>query len=175
MRYCQAILVLCLLPVFALTAHAQQPDPAGVATGDKTSVVDAAGNSFAPAAPDPSDPDYANKKKAYDEFQAQLAREPLTAKLADAVGHVRIATNAAWTLNTGYLVLFMQAGFALLTCGLIRKKNAGHLMMLNFAAYVFAFLAYYAVGYAFQWGGVGGTPLAPGNIRGTPTLNSFLI
>ena len=56
MRYCQAILVLCLLPVFALTAHAQQPDPAGVATGDKTSVVDAAGNSFAPAAPDPSDP-----------------------------------------------------------------------------------------------------------------------
>src|SRR5438477_379734 len=113
MRYFPAILVLCLLPVLTPTAQAQQPDPAGVATGDKTSVVDAAGNSFAPAAPDPSDPDYANKKKAYDEFQAQLAREPLTAKLADAVGHVRIATNAAWTLNTGYLVLFMQAGFAL--------------------------------------------------------------
>ena len=29
-----------------------------------------------------------------------------------------------------------------------------HLMMLNFAAYVFAFLAYYAVGYAFQFGAV---------------------
>ena len=28
------------------------------------------------------------------------------------------------------------------------------LMMLNFAAYVFAFLAYYAVGYAFQFGAV---------------------
>ena len=27
-------------------------------------------------------------------------------------------------------------------------------MMLNFAAYVFAFLAYYAVGYAFQFGAV---------------------
>ena len=48
----------------------------------------------------------------------------------------------------------MQAGFALLTCGLVRKKNAGHLMMLNFAAYVFAFLAYYAVGFAFQFGAV---------------------
>ena len=48
----------------------------------------------------------------------------------------------------------MQAGFALLTCGLVRKKNAAHLMMLNFAAYVFAFLAYYAVGYAFQFGAV---------------------
>src|SRR5205085_4839980 len=174
MRYCRAILALCLLPVFFLTAHAQQPDPAGVATGDKTSVVDAAGNSFAPAAPDPSDPDYAHKKKAYDEFQAQLAREPLTAKLADAVGHVRIATNAAWTLNTGYLVLFMQAGFALLTCGLIRKKNAGHLMMLNFAAYVFAMLAYYAVGYAFQFGAVA-INAAPTNLGGIPTLNKFLL
>src|SRR5207237_3458178 len=124
---------------------------------------------------DPKAADYAQKKKAYDEYQAQLAREPLAGKLADAVGHVRIASNFSWTLLTGYLVLFMQAGFALLTCGLVRKKNAGHLMMLNFAAYVFAFLAYYAVGYAFQWGGVGGTSLAPGNIGGTPTLNSFLI
>ena len=75
---------------------------------------------------------------------------------------------------TGYLVLFMQAGFALLTCGLVRKKNAGHLMMLNFAAYVFAFLAYYAVGYAFQWGGVA-INAAPSNIGGTPTLNQFLV
>ena len=95
-------------------------------------------------------------------------------KLADSVGHVRIATNAAWTLNTGYLVLFMQAGFALLTCGLVRRKNAAHLMMLNFAAYVFAFLAYYAVGYAFQFGAVA-VNAAPANLGGTPTLNQFLI
>ena len=95
-------------------------------------------------------------------------------KLADGVGHVKVATNTAWTLNTGYLVLFMQAGFALLTCGLVRKKNAAHLMMLNFAAYVFAFLAYYAVGYAFQFGAVA-INNAPSNIGGTPTLNHFLL
>ena len=68
----------------------------------------------------------------------------------------------------------MQAGFALLTCGLVRKKNAGHLMMLNFAAYVFAFLAYYAVGYAFQFGAVA-VNAAPTNLGGTPTLNHFLL
>ena len=68
----------------------------------------------------------------------------------------------------------MQAGFALLTCGLVRKKNAGHLMMLNFAAYVFAFLAYYAVGYAFQFGAVA-VNAAPGNLGGLPTLNQYLI
>src|SRR6266850_4057410 len=68
----------------------------------------------------------------------------------------------------------MQAGFALLTCGLVRKKNAAHLMMLNFAAYVFAFIAYYAVGYAFQFGAVA-VNAAPGNLGGVPTLNKFLL
>jgi Amt family ammonium transporter len=90
------------------------------------------------------------------------------------VGHVRIATNFSWTLLTEYLVLFMQAGFALLTCGLVRKKNAAHLMMLNSAAYVFAFLAYYVVGYAFQFGAVA-INAAPANLGGTPTLNHFLL
>jgi Amt family ammonium transporter len=152
-----------------------KPDPAGTATGDKTSVVDAAGNPF--VVPEPTDktaPDYAKNKKDFDEYQAQVAKEPLAVKLADSVGHVRVGTNVAWTLNTGYLVLFMQAGFALLTCGLVRKKNAAHLMMLNFAAYVFAFLAYYAVGYAFQFGAVA-INAAPANIGGTPTLNHFLV
>jgi Amt family ammonium transporter len=159
-------------PVFADDA---KPDPAGTATGDKTAVVDAAGNSFVVTEPtDKSAPDYAKSKKDFDEYQAQSSKEPLALKLADNVGHLRIATNFSWTLLTGYLVLFMQAGFALLTCGLVRKKNAGHLMMLNFAAYVFAFLAYYAVGYAFQFGAVA-INAAPVNLGGTPMLNHFLI
>jgi Amt family ammonium transporter len=152
-----------------------KPDPSGVATGDKTTAVDAAGNSFVVSEPtDKTAPDYVTNKKAFDDYQAQAAKEPLALKLADSVGHVRIATNFAWTLNTGYLVLFMQAGFALLTCGLVRKKNAAHLMMLNFAAYVFAFLAYYAVGYAFQFGAVA-INAAPTNLGGIPTLDKFLI
>jgi len=151
------------------------PDPAGIATGDRNSAVDAAGTSFVvPEPADASAPDYAQKAADHSAYQEASGREPLAAKLADSVGHLRIATNTAWTLNTGYLVLFMQAGFALLTCGLVRKKNAAHLMMLNFAAYVFAFLAYYAVGFAFQWGGVA-INAAPTAIGGTPTLNQFLI
>src|SRR6266851_3750648 len=170
-----AVLVLGGLGAPFVSAEEPQRDPAGTATGDKTSAVDAGGNSFVVSEPtDKTAPDYAEKKKAYDEYQAQLAKEPLAAKLADAVGHTRIAANFSWTLLTGYLVLFMQAGFALLTCGLVRKKNAAHLMMLNFAAYVFAFLAYYAVGYAFQFGAVA-INAAPANLGGIPTLNKFLI
>ena len=159
-----------------LLADDSKPDPAGTSTGDRSNVQDAAGNPFVvpPPPPDPSAPGYADAKKAYDEYQAQAAREPLAVKLADGVGHTRLGTNFAWTLQTGYLVLFMQAGFALLTVGLVRKKNAGHLMMLNFAAYVFAFLAYYAVGYAFQFGGVA-VNAAPSNIGGAPTMNHFLL
>jgi len=176
----KALLVLLLGQMLCgsvCVAFADQapPDPAGTATGDKSSVSDAAGNPF--VVPEPTDtasPDYAKNKKAFEEFQAQAAREPLALKLADGVGHDRIGSNFSWTLLTGYLVLFMQAGFALLTCGLVRKKNAAHLMMLNFAAYVFAFLAYYAIGYAFQFGAVA-VNAAPVNIGGAQTLNHFLI
>ncbi len=121
------------LATTCLADDAPKPDPSGLATGDKTTAVDAAGNAFAVAEPtDKTAPDYSTNKKAFDDYQAQAAKEPLAVKLADSVGHVRVATNFAWTLNTGYLVLFMQAGFALLTCGLVRKKNVAHLMMLNF-------------------------------------------
>lgn len=159
----------------SLADDGPKPDPSGIATGDRTTAADAAGNPF--AVPEPADktaPDFAKNKKDFDDYQAQTAKEPLAVKLADDVGHIRVAANFAWTLNTGYLVLFMQAGFALLTCGLVRKKNAAHLMMLNFAAYVFAFLAYYAVGYAFQFGAVA-INAAPTNLGGIPVLNKFLL
>ncbi len=53
-------------------------------------------------------------------------------------------------LAAAFFGLFIQVGFALLTCGLIRKKNAAHLVMLTLSAYVFASLAYYVVGYGLQ-------------------------
>ena len=48
----------------------------------------------------------------------------------------------------------MQVGFAFLVTGLTRAKNAAHMMMMNIAAFAVALLAYYAVGFAFQFGGV---------------------
>src|SRR5262249_60627121 len=111
-----------------------KPDPAGIATGDRTTAVDAGGTAFVvPEPTDRSDPDYAKKKQDFDEYQAMAAKEPLAVKLADSVGHVRVATNFGWTLNTGYLVLFMQPGFALLTCGLARQNDAARLLLPHFA------------------------------------------
>ena len=120
------ILASLLLPCAGQQPPAPAPDPAGIATGDKSAVVDGGGNAFVVVEPtDKKAPDYEKNKKAFDEYQAQAAKEPLAVKLADSVGHVRIGTNFAWTLNTGYLVLFMQCGFALLTCGWCERKTPG--------------------------------------------------
>src|SRR4029079_11535248 len=85
-------------------------------------------------------------------------------QLANEVGHLRVSVNFTWLLLTGFLVLFMQVGFALLVTGLTRAKNAGHMMMMNLTSFAVALIAYYAVGFAFQFGGV--APVAPlGGLR----------
>jgi len=90
-------------------------------------------------------------------------------QLASETGHLRVAINFNWLLMTGFLVLFMQVGFAFLVTGLTRAKNAGHMMMMNIAAFAIALIAYYAVGFAFQFGGV--APVA--NLGGLGPLSGL--
>ncbi len=90
------------------------------------------------------------------------------ADLANQAGQNKVAINFVWTLVTGFLVMFMQAGFALVETGLIRAKNANHTMMMNFMVYGLGLFAYYVCGFAIQMGGSG--PIA--NLGGTYPLNS---
>ncbi len=55
--------------------------------------------------------------------------------VADRVGKNVISINIVWTLITGFLVMFMQAGFALVETGLCRAKNSAHTMAMNFMIY----------------------------------------
>ncbi|MEZ5341081.1 MAG: ammonium transporter [Acidimicrobiales bacterium] len=50
------------------------------------------------------------------------------------------------------LVLFMQAGFALVEAGLTRAKNVGNIMMKNMSDMVVGVLAFYVIGYAIAFG-----------------------
>jgi ammonium transporter, Amt family len=84
------------------------------------------------------------------------------------VGQNKVAINFVWTLITGFLVMFMQAGFATVETGLCRAKNANHTMMMNFMVYGFGLFAYWVCGFALQMGGVG----AVGNLGGTAPLSS---
>src|SRR6266700_7934489 len=78
------------------------------------------------------------------------------AKMANAAAAANtVAINFVWTLVAGFLVMFMQAGFAMVETGFTRAKNAAHTITMNFMVYGIAMLAYWAIGFALQAGGVG--------------------
>ncbi len=86
---------------------------------------------------------------------------------ANQVGQNKIAINFVWTLVTGYLVMFMQAGFAMVESGLCRVKNANHTYMMNFMVYACGLFSYWLIGFAIQQGGSAGN----GNLGGLQSLS----
>jgi Amt family ammonium transporter len=94
---------------------------------------------------------YKDAKDAYDTQQ----KEPYAIKIAEAIGHNRVSINFVWTLITGFLVMFMQAGFAMVETGLCRAKNAAHTMTMNMLIYPLGMLGFWICGFAFMFGNVG--------------------
>ena len=88
--------------------------------------------------------------------------------VANQVGQNKIAVNFVWTLVTGFLVMFMQAGFAMVEAGLCRVKNANHTYMMNFFVYTCGLFAYWMIGFAIQMGGAAGN----GNLGGLQSLTT---
>jgi ammonium transporter, Amt family len=141
-----AMTLVTLVALFAVAHFSHHADP----TGTKTGV--AADNAVANGGPEKVPPTQVGLNK-----------------LANATGHLAVSINFTWLLITGFLVLFMQVGFAFLVTGLTRAKNAGHMMMMNLSSFVIALLVYYAIGFAFQFGGV--SPIA--NLGGASPLNGI--
>jgi Amt family ammonium transporter len=112
------------------------------------------------------DPDGSLTGTVADVVVADSKKGLTIADLANQAGQNRVAINFVWTLITGFLVMFMQAGFAIVETGLCRAKNANHTMMMNFMVYGVGMLAYWLIGFAIQMGGVG----ALGTLGGTPVL-----
>ena len=129
----------------AAPAAAPVADPGGITTGGMADIVGGGPNA-------PTADDLKNMAKA----------EPLAAKVADAVGHNRVSINFSWTLLCGFLVMFMQVGFALVETGLCRAKNASHTMAMNIMIYCIGLLAFWACGFAIQMGGIGSLPTLGG-------------
>jgi len=99
----------------------------------------------------------------------------LAKQLADTQKMVlsgQTALNIVWTLVTGFLVMFMQAGFALVETGLVRAKNAAHTMSMNFAVYGLGMFGFFVCGFALMCGGYNGTAIGgPITLGGLPTLS----
>jgi Amt family ammonium transporter len=93
---------------------------------------------------------------------------PSLGAVAKQVADQAVAINVVWTLVAGFLVMFMQAGFALVETGLVRAKNLAHTMGMNFFVYGVGIVGFWALGFALQMGGVG----AMGTFGNDPTLSS---
>src|SRR5208283_4099578 len=63
--------------------------------------------------------------------------------------------NLAWVLVAGFLVMFMQVGFAMLETGFTRAKNAVNTMAMNFIIYPLGIVGFWLTGYGLMMGGVG--------------------
>lgn len=74
------------------------------------------------------------------------------ASLTEAVAKDRTSINTVWLMVGGILVLFMQAGFALLETGFTRAKNASHTMMMNLVIFALGVVGWFVCGYALMFG-----------------------
>ncbi|MBI3541246.1 MAG: ammonium transporter [Deltaproteobacteria bacterium] len=93
--------------------------------------------------------------------------KPTWEELILFVGRNRVATNMIWVLVMGFIVMFMQTGFAMLATGLTRAKNVAHTIGMNFAIYAIGITGFWICGFALMFGGLG--PL--GTLGGPLLLN----
>ncbi|HET9554550.1 MAG TPA: ammonium transporter [Anaeromyxobacteraceae bacterium] len=82
--------------------------------------------------------------------------------------------NLAWVLLCGFLVMFMQAGFAMVETGFTRARNAAHTMAMNFVVYPLGVLGFWLVGYGLMMGGVAEWPTLGGAAAGARELGVTL-
>ena len=93
--------------------------------------------------------------------------KPTIEEVAAVAGHNKISINFVWMLLCGFLVMFMQPGFAMVETGLTRAKNVAHTMAMNFLVYPLGMLGFYVCGFALMFGGLG----AMGTLGGYAGLN----
>ena len=75
------------------------------------------------------------------------------AQESDPVVDLGLQMNLLWVIIGAILVIFMQAGFALVETGFCRAKHAAHVVSTNFAVFGLGFVAFFLVGYSFAFGG----------------------
>ncbi len=74
--------------------------------------------------------------------------------------------NVAWVLLGGFLVMFMQAGFALLETGFTRARNAVNTIGMNLVIYPVGAIGFWLLGYGLMLGGVRAWPTLGGAAPG---------
>lgn len=83
-------------------------------------------------------------------FTVAMAAPQLAAAAVDP--ETKVMLDTLWVLIAGFLVFFMNAGFALVESGLCRAKNAVNILAKNFIVFAASSLAFWAIGFAIMFG-----------------------
>ncbi|MFA7165477.1 MAG: ammonium transporter [Desulfoplanes sp.] len=75
-----------------------------------------------------------------------------TAAFAETEALSQANANILWTLLAAFLVMFMQAGFAMVETGFTRAKNAGNILMKNVMDFGVGAIAFFFLGFGLMFG-----------------------
>lgn len=65
---------------------------------------------------------------------------------------MKIALDTVWVLMTGFMVFFMNLGFAMVESGLCRAKNTVNILAKNFIVFAVSTVAYWVAGFGLMYG-----------------------
>ncbi len=172
------IAILCTVPGLAPDdPKADVPTPAST-----TAVAAPVAPAAAAIAPDmtatPTKPDSTGASYTGGTTSGLLTKEGdkvTTGSLTQDVKLLKISINMVWTLFAGFLVFFMQAGFALVETGLTRSKNVAHTMAMNFVIYATGLIGFWVCGFAFGFGNYGAIAYYDGPAILTQAFTPFQI
>ncbi len=77
---------------------------------------------------------------------------PTVESLASDISSMKASIDTSWLLLTGFLVFFMQTGFAMLEAGLIRQTGVVNALLENFIDAGLTGLCWWAVGFGVAFG-----------------------
>jgi Amt family ammonium transporter len=86
--------------------------------------------------------------------------------LNKSLNMVSHALDTVWVLIAAFLVMWMQAGFALVETGLTRAKNAVNICMKNLLDYCFGTITYWVAGFSIMFGNGGSSNKLWGGLKG---------
>jgi len=88
--------------------------------------------------------------------------------LAQSAADMAMSIDTVWVLITAALVMFMQAGFALVEAGFTRAKNSVNILYKNLMDFAVGSIVYWAVGFSLMFGAD-----TAGGFSGAPALFNY--
>jgi ammonium transporter, Amt family len=88
--------------------------------------------------------------QAQDEALDETAQ--VVAQLEENLAQTRSSLDTTWVLLTGFLIFFMQTGFAMLEAGFVRQTSAVNILMENFIDAAATAIVFWAVGFGVAFG-----------------------